>query len=86
MSLKSTFLAFKKSCHIVQIGGMGGRGGGVEVIWTKSIRTATFLVKPSLRSEYSLLHMHLHIMHLLGSLYLRYVLYSLNSEHIAQFN
>ena len=34
MSLKSTFLAFKKSCR--------NRGEGGEVIWTKSKRTAAF--------------------------------------------
>ena len=39
MSLKSTFLAFKKVVQVVQI---GGGGAGVEMIWTKSKRTATF--------------------------------------------
>ena len=34
----------KKMVQVVQIGGKGG----VEVIWTKSKRTATFFVKPSL--------------------------------------
>ena len=44
MSLKSTFLAFKKVVQVVQIWGRG-----VEVIWTKPKRTATFFVKRSLR-------------------------------------
>ena len=38
--LKSTFLAFKQVVQVVQI---GGRGVGLEVIWTKSKRTATFV-------------------------------------------
>ena len=45
MSLKPTFLAFKKK--VVQVVQIGGKGG--EVIWTKSKRRATFFfVKPSL--------------------------------------
>ena len=39
MSMKSTFLALKKVVQVVQI---GERGGGAEVIWTKSKRTAAF--------------------------------------------
>ena len=50
MSLKWTFLAFKKSCSNWGVGG-GGGGGDVEVIWTKSKRTVTFFVKPSLISD-----------------------------------
>ena len=51
MFLKSTFLALKKSGTSCPNWGQGGRGGGVQVIWTKSKRTATFLVKPSLNGS-----------------------------------
>ena len=34
---------------VVQIRGVGGMGGEVEIIWTKSKRTATFFGRPSLR-------------------------------------
>ena len=42
MSLKSTFLAFKKSCTSCP---NWGEGEGREVIWTKSKRTATFFLE-----------------------------------------
>ena len=41
MSLKLTFLALKKVVQVVQNGGL--EGGGVEVIWTISKKTSTFI-------------------------------------------
>ena len=52
MSLKSTFLAFKKVVQVVQEG--GGEGEEEEVIWTKSKRTAAFFGTPSRSYYYSL--------------------------------
>ena len=49
MSIKSTFLTLEKGGTSCPNWGQGGRGGGVQVIWTKSKRTATFFFgKPSL--------------------------------------
>ena len=57
MSLKLTFLAFKKVVHVVQIWGRrGGDRGGRGVIWTKSKRTAAFFGMSSLIPSGHLLH------------------------------
>ena len=52
--LAKFFLAYWRSKKVVQVVHIRGRGRGVEVIWTKSKRTATFFGKPSLGQKYHL--------------------------------